>query len=216
MASRQRRRRSRAGGLAQEGCGSKVSRSRFPQAHRHTPTCGTKYVPIVVMAGLVQACPGHPRLAVFGMARGGYIYILTNRPHGILYVGVTNDLVRRVFEHRSGFVEGFTKRYGLNRLVYFERRRHPGCHPARAQHQALVARMEGANDCRSKPGLERSLRNHHEVKTWMAGTSPAMTVVDFPIQISNSQGQAVVAPIVDTTPRSRRAMRASFASTSAF
>ncbi len=52
---------------------------------------------------------------------GGYIYILTNRPNGILYVGVTNDLMRRIFEHRSGFVEGFTKRYGLKRLVYFER-----------------------------------------------------------------------------------------------
>jgi putative endonuclease len=38
---------------------------------------------------------------------GGYVYILTNRPNGILYVGVTNDLVRRIFEHRSGFVEGF-------------------------------------------------------------------------------------------------------------
>jgi putative endonuclease len=52
---------------------------------------------------------------------GGYVYILTNRPNGILYVGVTNDLVRRVFEHRSGFVDGFTKQHGLKRLVYFER-----------------------------------------------------------------------------------------------
>jgi putative endonuclease len=51
---------------------------------------------------------------------GAFVYILTNRPNGILYVGVTNDLVRRVFEHRSGFVEGFTRRYGLKRLVYFE------------------------------------------------------------------------------------------------
>jgi putative endonuclease len=50
----------------------------------------------------------------------GYVYILTNRPNRILYVGVTNDLVRRVFEHRSGFVDGFTKQYGLKRLVYFE------------------------------------------------------------------------------------------------
>jgi putative endonuclease len=64
-----------------------------------------------------RACPGHPRLARMA---GGYIYILTNRPNGILYVGVTNDLVRRVFEHRSGFVDGFTRRYGLKRLVYFE------------------------------------------------------------------------------------------------
>ena len=71
-----------------------------------------------VMAGLV---PAIHVLQYLGMAGGGYIYILTNRPNGILYVGVTNDLVRRVFEHRSGFVEGFTKRYGLKTLVYFER-----------------------------------------------------------------------------------------------
>ena len=45
---------------------------------------------------------------------------MTNKPNGILYVGVTSDLVRRVYEHRSGFVAGFTKRYGLKRLIYFE------------------------------------------------------------------------------------------------
>jgi putative endonuclease len=49
-----------------------------------------------------------------------WIYILTNKPGGTLYVGVANDLVRRVYEHRNGFVAGFTKRYGLKRLVYFE------------------------------------------------------------------------------------------------
>src|ERR1700716_2363420 len=69
------------------------------------------------MAGLV---PAIHVLQNFSMA-GGYVYILTNRPNGILYVGVTNDLVRRVFEHRSGFVDGFTKQHGLKRLVYFER-----------------------------------------------------------------------------------------------
>ena len=69
------------------------------------------------MAGLV---PAIHVLQNFSMA-GGWVYILTNRPNGILNVGVTNDLVRRVFEHRSGFVGGFTKRYGLKRLVYFER-----------------------------------------------------------------------------------------------
>ena len=68
------------------------------------------------MAALV---PAIHVLQYFGMA-GGYVYILTNRPNGILYGGVTNDLVRRVFEHRSGFVDGFTKQYGLKRLVYFE------------------------------------------------------------------------------------------------
>jgi putative endonuclease len=68
------------------------------------------------MAGLV---PAIHVLQNIGMA-GGSVYIMNNRPNGILYVGVTNDLVRRVFEHRSGLVEGFTKRYGLKRLVYFE------------------------------------------------------------------------------------------------
>lgn len=49
-----------------------------------------------------------------------FAYIMTNRKDGVLYVGVTNDLVRRVFEHRSGAAEGFTKRYGLKALVWFE------------------------------------------------------------------------------------------------
>ncbi|HEY1721837.1 MAG TPA: GIY-YIG nuclease family protein [Magnetospirillaceae bacterium] len=46
---------------------------------------------------------------------------MTNRPDGTLYVGVTSDLPRRAFEHREGSVEGFTKRHGLKRLVYWER-----------------------------------------------------------------------------------------------
>ena len=51
---------------------------------------------------------------------GGFVYFMTNRPNGILYVGVTNDAVRRAFEHREGLVDGFTKRYRLHRLVYVE------------------------------------------------------------------------------------------------
>jgi putative endonuclease len=50
----------------------------------------------------------------------GWVYFMTNRPNGILYIGVTDDLVRRVWEHREGVVDGFTKRYGLKYLVYFE------------------------------------------------------------------------------------------------
>jgi putative endonuclease len=49
-----------------------------------------------------------------------YVYILANKPKGTLYVGVTNDLARRVYEHKSGFVEGFTKRYGIKTLVFAE------------------------------------------------------------------------------------------------
>ena len=51
---------------------------------------------------------------------GGWVYIMTNRPNGTLYVGCTTDLARRVWEHREGVAEGFTKRYGLKRLVYAE------------------------------------------------------------------------------------------------
>ena len=52
---------------------------------------------------------------------GGWVYIMTNRPNGTLYLGVTSDIARRAWEHREGLVEGFTKRYGLTRLVYAER-----------------------------------------------------------------------------------------------
>ena len=52
--------------------------------------------------------------------RGGSVYILTNRRNGVLYIGITNNLARRVFEHREGVVEGFTKTHGLKLLVYYE------------------------------------------------------------------------------------------------
>ena len=49
-----------------------------------------------------------------------YVYILASRPRGTLYIGVTNDLVRRVHEHRQGLGDGFTRRHGVACLVYFE------------------------------------------------------------------------------------------------
>ena len=49
-----------------------------------------------------------------------YVYILASRLGGAIYVGVTRDLVRRVYEHRSGAVPGHTKRYRIDTLVYFE------------------------------------------------------------------------------------------------
>lgn len=52
--------------------------------------------------------------------REGYVYFMTNRPRGVLYVGVTSNLARRAYEHREGLVEGFTSRYGLIRLAYYE------------------------------------------------------------------------------------------------
>jgi len=68
------------------------------------------------MAGLVPAI--HALLNI--RMQGGFVYMMTNKRNGILYVGVTSDLVRRAYEHREGLVEGFSKQYGLKRLVYYE------------------------------------------------------------------------------------------------
>ncbi len=54
------------------------------------------------------------------MQRSYWVYILAGKMGGTLYVGVTNDLVRRVYEHRMGLADGFTKKYKVHRLVYFE------------------------------------------------------------------------------------------------
>lgn len=54
------------------------------------------------------------------VVRSYWVYILTNRRHGTLYIGVTNNLARRVWEHRQKVVPGFTQKYNLTRLVYFE------------------------------------------------------------------------------------------------
>ena len=50
-----------------------------------------------------------------------WVYVLTNKPRSTLYVGVTNNLVRRAYQHCEGLVKGFAQRYGLKMLVYFER-----------------------------------------------------------------------------------------------
>lgn len=54
------------------------------------------------------------------MGKHYYVYILASKVGGTLYVGVTNNLVRRVAEHKSGDAESFTKKYGVDKLVYFE------------------------------------------------------------------------------------------------
>jgi putative endonuclease len=54
------------------------------------------------------------------MERRFYVYIMANKRNGTIYIGVTNDLARRVYEHREGLIEGFTSRYGLKMIVYYE------------------------------------------------------------------------------------------------
>ena len=72
----------------------------------------------------------YPTLSCAGLTRashllgqqmaGGWVYIVTDKPYGTLYIGVTGDIARRAWEHREGMVEGFTKQYSLKRLVYAE------------------------------------------------------------------------------------------------
>ncbi len=54
------------------------------------------------------------------MEKNFFVYLVADKPYGTLYVGVTNDLARRIWEHREGLYKGFTKRYGLRLLVYYE------------------------------------------------------------------------------------------------
>jgi putative endonuclease len=54
------------------------------------------------------------------LTRNYFVYILASGRNGTLYVGVTNDLARRVYEHKNGVVDGFTKRYGVGLLVWYE------------------------------------------------------------------------------------------------
>ena len=50
-----------------------------------------------------------------------YVYILASKRHGTLYIGITNSLTRRIYEHKNGLVEGFTKKYKVHDLVFYER-----------------------------------------------------------------------------------------------
>ncbi len=54
------------------------------------------------------------------MEKKFWVYIVTDKPFGTLYIGVTNNVIRRAYEHRNGLVKGFTKKYGLKMLVYCE------------------------------------------------------------------------------------------------
>jgi putative endonuclease len=91
-------------------------------------------------------------------ARTFYVYILASRIGGTLYIGVTNDLVRRVYEHKTGAAESFTKDYDVNRLVYFEC--FEDIEAAIHREKRLKKWDTGVENCvdrKRKPQLDRSL-----------------------------------------------------------
>jgi putative endonuclease len=127
------------------------------------------------MAGLVPAIPIRktPRMRQY------YVYILASRPGGALYVGVTNDLIRRVYEHRNKLADGHTKHYQINRLVYYEaydtayraiqrEKRISSIGRAFGKHASSPRRMIRGGICTMK------LHSHNPMIE-IAGTSPAMT-----------------------------------------
>ena len=90
---------------------------------RYEPVYPYSVTPDSRVSGMIRA-HATPR------AMTAWVYILASKPRGTLYVGVTNDLLRRVAEHREGAVEGFTKQHGVKMLVYFE------------EHESIVAAIE--------------------------------------------------------------------------
>lgn len=54
------------------------------------------------------------------MHTSSYVYLLTNKSNNVLYTGVTNNLIRRIYEHKSKLIKGFTQKYNIDRLVYYE------------------------------------------------------------------------------------------------
>jgi putative endonuclease len=54
------------------------------------------------------------------MDKSSYVYILASEPYGTLYIGVTSNLIKRVWEHREGVIDGFSKQYGVKQLAWFE------------------------------------------------------------------------------------------------
>ena len=70
-------------------------------------------------------------IAKQSMNKQYYVYIMTNHTNRVLYTGITNNLIKRVFEHRNKFIEGFTKKYNVRKLVYYEIFRDPASAIAR-------------------------------------------------------------------------------------
>ena len=98
-----------------------------------------------------------------------FVYMMTNKPDGTLYIGVTNDLVRRVHEHRTHAVKGFTDRYNLTRLVWFEQ------HDAPSEAIRREKALKRWNRAWKIALIEKTNSPWHDLWDEIVGSSPTMT-----------------------------------------
>jgi putative endonuclease len=105
-----------------------------------------QHLPLAGLDPAIHVFIARTRLFADSNVMGGSVYILTNRRNGTLYVGSTVNLARRIWEHREGAANGFTKRYGLSRLVCAEQHRNMLSAKQRDEHKALVSRLENWPD----------------------------------------------------------------------
>ena len=88
------------------------------------------------------------------VANSYYVYMLASRRHGAIYTGVTGDLIKRIWQHKEGFVEGFAKEYATKHLVWYEQ--HDDVRSAitgEKTHQEMEPRVENRSDTREQSAL---------------------------------------------------------------
>ena len=87
---------------------------------RSSPESGEFGVVVAELGPAIHVFAAVPASRTLAPMRGGWVYIMTNRPNGTLYTGVTTDIARHAYDHWEGHYKGFTKRYALTRLVCYE------------------------------------------------------------------------------------------------
>jgi putative endonuclease len=87
------------------------------------------------------------------MQKQYYVYILTNKPLGTLYTGVTSHLIKRALQHKGGFAEGFSKQHGLKTLVWYEVHEDVMAATTREKQIKMAARLESKPDPSNEPGM---------------------------------------------------------------
>src|SRR5262249_12085915 len=114
------RRPARGRGRGLEACRSRLADAGTGQGQQERALRADADAGVtLVIADKNSSSPGLTRRSIY-FEMTYWVYILASKPGGTLYVGVTNNLIRRVYEYREGLAEGFTKRYSVKMLVYFE------------------------------------------------------------------------------------------------